>query len=91
MSYPPPIAFEHGLIRVRVVTQRQLKRLAHVKAERDDDAVRAALGAVTAASAKSDVNLMLPILDAVRAYATVGEVIEALAATFGRWSEDPVI
>jgi hypothetical protein len=27
----------------------------------------------------------------VRAHATVGEIIEALAATFGRWTEDPVI
>src|SRR3954470_17216317 len=73
------------------VEERQLKRLAHVKAERDDDAVRSALAAVTADAARADVNLMLPILDAVRAYATVGEIIEALAATFGRWTEDPVI
>jgi methylmalonyl-CoA mutase N-terminal domain/subunit len=34
---------------------------------------------------------MPAILDAVRAHATVGEIIEALAATFGRWTEDPVI
>src|SRR4051794_20999779 len=73
------------------VEERQLKRLAHVKAERDDDAVRSALAAVTADAARADVNLMPPILDAVRAYATVGEIIEALAATFGRWTEDPVI
>jgi methylmalonyl-CoA mutase N-terminal domain/subunit len=34
---------------------------------------------------------MPPILDAVRAYATVGEIVEALAGAFGRWTEDPVI
>jgi methylmalonyl-CoA mutase, N-terminal domain len=73
------------------VEERQLKRLAHVKAERDDEAVRSALAAVTADATRPDVNLMVPILDAVRAYATVGEIIDALAATFGRWTEDPVI
>jgi methylmalonyl-CoA mutase, N-terminal domain len=73
------------------VEERQLKRLAHVKAERDDGAVRSALEKVTSDSARPDVNLMPAILDAVRAHATVGEIIEALAATFGRWTEDPVI
>ncbi|MBV8161049.1 MAG: methylmalonyl-CoA mutase, partial [Acidimicrobiia bacterium] len=73
------------------VEERQLKRLAHVKSERDGDAVRAALGAVTADALRTDANLMLPILDAVRAYATVGEIVEALAGAFGRWTEDPVI
>jgi len=73
------------------VEERQLKRLAHVKAERNDAAVGAALDAVAADAAKSDVNLMPSILDAVRAYATVGEIINTLAGVFGRWTEDPVI
>jgi methylmalonyl-CoA mutase N-terminal domain/subunit len=73
------------------VEERQLKRLAHVKDERDDAAVRAALATVTSDSARPDVNLMRSILDAVRAYATVGEIIGALAAEFGLWTEDPVI
>ena len=73
------------------VEERQIKRLAHVKSERDDEAVRSALATVTAGAAQPDANLMPPILDAVRAYATVGEIVEALAAAFGRWTEDPVI
>jgi methylmalonyl-CoA mutase N-terminal domain/subunit len=73
------------------VEERQLKRLAHVKAERDDAAVATALGVVAANASAPDVNLMPPILDAVRAYATVGEIVEALAGAFGRWTEDPVI
>ena len=73
------------------VEERQLKRLAHVKAERDGDAVRSALDAVAAGADKTDVNLMPPIIDAVRAYATVGEIIGSLAGVFGRWREDPII
>jgi len=73
------------------VEERQLKRLAHVKAQRDEAVVQTALAAVTAGAAQPDVNLMTPILEAVRAYATVGEIINALAETFGRWTEDPVI
>src|SRR5207302_5099212 len=46
------------------VEERQLKRLAHIKAERDDAAVRAALDSVAADAAKPDVNLMPSILDA---------------------------
>ncbi|MBV8387550.1 MAG: methylmalonyl-CoA mutase, partial [Acidimicrobiia bacterium] len=73
------------------VEERQLKRLADVKAERNDAAVGAALDAIAADAAKSDVNLMPSILDAVRAYATVGEIINTLAGVFGRWTEDPII
>jgi methylmalonyl-CoA mutase N-terminal domain/subunit len=73
------------------VEERQLKRLAHIKAERDDAAVDSALVKVASEAARPEVNLMPPILDAVRAYATVGEIIGALAGVFGRWTEDPVI
>ena len=72
------------------VEERQLKRLAHVKAERDDAAVREGLAGVTAAAA-TDTNLVPAVLDAVRAYATVGEIVHALAEVCGRWTEDPVI
>jgi methylmalonyl-CoA mutase N-terminal domain/subunit len=34
---------------------------------------------------------MPAILDAVRAYATVGEIVGALASVFGRWAESPVV
>jgi methylmalonyl-CoA mutase N-terminal domain/subunit len=73
------------------VEERQLKRLAHVKAGRDNVSVRAALDVVGRDAGSSEANLMPPILDAVRAYATVGELIGTLADVFGRWRENPVI
>jgi len=73
------------------VEERQRKRLAEIKAGRADGPVRATLDRVSAAARVPDVNLMPAILDAVRAYATVGEVVDALAGVFGRWTEDPVL
>jgi methylmalonyl-CoA mutase N-terminal domain/subunit len=69
------------------VEERQLKRLANVKHDRNDVEVRSALAAVTAAAADPTVNSMPVILDAVKAYATVGEIVGALEAEFGRWTE----
>ncbi|HEX2272426.1 MAG TPA: methylmalonyl-CoA mutase family protein [Acidimicrobiales bacterium] len=71
--------------------ERQLKRLAEVKATRNGRAVVSALARVAADARDSDVNLMPAILDAVGAYATIGEIVEMLAAVFGRWSEDAVL
>ncbi|HEX2851424.1 MAG TPA: methylmalonyl-CoA mutase family protein [Acidimicrobiales bacterium] len=67
----------------------QRKRLAEVKRARNDDAVASALREVTRTAAEPAANLMPAILDAVRAYATVGEVIGAMETVFGRWTEDP--
>jgi methylmalonyl-CoA mutase N-terminal domain/subunit len=44
---------------------------------------------VGADAADPNVNLMPALLDAVHAYATVGEIVDALADEFGRWVEDP--
>jgi methylmalonyl-CoA mutase N-terminal domain/subunit len=73
------------------VEDRQRKRLAEVKAERPAAAVVAALARVAEDAGRADVNLMPSIGEAVKAYATVGEVIEALASVFGRWRETPVL
>jgi len=64
------------------VRDRQLAGLAKVRAARDEQAVQQALAAVTAAAAGAE-NTMPAILDAVRAYATVGEISSALAVVFG--------
>ena len=71
--------------------QRQLARLAAVRARRDQSAVDASLQRLAADARQPDVNLMPATLDAVRAHATVGEVMGALAEVFGRWTEDPVV
>jgi methylmalonyl-CoA mutase N-terminal domain/subunit len=65
----------------------QRKRLAEVKRARSAEAVAAALATVGDAAADPSVNLMPAILDAVRARATVGEVVNALEAVFGRHRE----
>ena len=69
------------------VEEFQLKRLAETKKARDDGAVARALEVITAAAKEPDQNLMPPIIDAVRTYATVGEICNALADVFGRHRE----
>jgi methylmalonyl-CoA mutase N-terminal domain/subunit len=73
------------------VEQRQLERLAKVRSSRAQPDVDAALARVSADAARTDTNLMPALVEAVRAYATVGEIVAALAVVFGRWTEDPVI
>ncbi|MFN8040330.1 MAG: methylmalonyl-CoA mutase family protein [Acidimicrobiales bacterium] len=71
--------------------QAQVKRLGEVKADRDAEAVRTALDRVRADAADPEVNLMPTLIDAVRTYATEGEVMGALAEVFGTYVETPVI
>jgi len=63
---------------------RQRERLAGVKDDRDGEAVAAALDAVAEAAAGDD-NLVPPIVDAVKAYATVGEISDVLREAFGEY------
>jgi len=63
---------------------RQLDRLESVKAERDDEAVEARLAALRE-GARGDENLLPLIVDAVKAYATVGEVSDVLRDEFGEY------
>jgi methylmalonyl-CoA mutase N-terminal domain/subunit len=67
---------------------KQIERLRRVRRERDDGSVHEALERVRAA-AESRENVMPPIMDAVEASATVGEVCAALKQVFGGY-EEPV-
>jgi methylmalonyl-CoA mutase N-terminal domain/subunit len=69
---------------------QQLARMAEMKVRRDAQQVGRALEAMRHAAAGSD-NLMPPILDAVRAYATLGEMCDALREVWGEWTEEAVI
>ncbi|MDL4816371.1 methylmalonyl-CoA mutase family protein [Actinomadura opuntiae] len=69
--------------------ERQLKRLARVKAERDPAAVRARLAELSRA-AEGDANLMDPLIDCAAAYCTVGEMVAALKAVWGEFQQ-PVV
>jgi methylmalonyl-CoA mutase N-terminal domain/subunit len=68
------------------VAETQLAKLARVRRERDDAAARAALGRLTD-EARGPANLMPPILEAVKAYATLGEICQAMRAVFGEHKE----
>ncbi|RDI70590.1 acyl-CoA mutase large subunit family protein [Halopelagius longus] len=63
---------------------RQLDRLDEVRAERDDEAVDATLEALRTA-ANGDDNLVPYIVEAVKAYATVGEISNVLREVFGEY------
>jgi methylmalonyl-CoA mutase N-terminal domain/subunit len=68
---------------------RQVARVRDVRASRDASAWRAALDAVAAAARGSD-NLVPPIVRAVEANATVGEIADAMRAVFGEHRESDV-
>ena len=68
----------------------QLAKLDALKKRRDNGRVARALDALSA-SAETAENLMPRILDAVRAYATVGEMCDALRDVWGEYEEVPII
>ncbi|MYC87102.1 MAG: methylmalonyl-CoA mutase, partial [Gemmatimonadales bacterium] len=65
---------------------KQEKRLAGLRARRDSGAVERALETLGRA-AREDENLLPPLLDAVRAYATLGEIRIVLEKVYGRFKE----
>ena len=68
------------------VERQQVERLRAVRGARDESSWRAALDAVGAA-ARGTYNLVPPIIQAVEARATVGEISDALRAVFGEHKE----
>ena len=72
------------------IEQAQVERLRRLRARREAAPVRTALARVEEA-ARSSENLMPPILQAVEAYATVGEIADALRRVFGEYKESVVV
>jgi methylmalonyl-CoA mutase N-terminal domain/subunit len=72
------------------VEAEQVKSLAEVKAGRDGEAIAESLGKLGAAAATPD-NLVPYILEAVRAYATLGEISGVLREVFGEYRERVVV
>jgi len=70
--------------------ERQLERLAELKRTRDNDQVRRTLDALKA-GARGTENTMPLLMDCVRAYATVGEMCDALREVWGEYEEVPII
>jgi methylmalonyl-CoA mutase len=75
------------------VREGQVAKLRRLRAERDEDACRAALSRLSRAAARpstgpdaADANLLALSIDAARAMATVGEISDALEQVYGRYT-----
>ena len=71
------------------VERRQRERLDGVRGRRDGAAVESALTALSRAAA-TDENVMPHLVDCARAYASEGEICDALRAVWGVYRETPV-
>jgi methylmalonyl-CoA mutase N-terminal domain/subunit len=69
---------------------KQIERVRALRAHRDSAAAESALARLKEAAAQDRANLMYPILDASRAYVTMGEMCDAFREVWGVWRETPV-
>jgi methylmalonyl-CoA mutase, N-terminal domain len=69
---------------------KQIGRVQALRARRDSATVEAALARLKEDAAHDDRNLMGPIVDASKAYVTMGEMCDALRDVWGVWRETPV-
>jgi methylmalonyl-CoA mutase N-terminal domain/subunit len=72
------------------ISERQIERLRELREKRDNTLVERRLEELKE-TARGMENTMYPILDCVRAYATVQEICDALKEVFGTYRETPVI
>ena len=70
--------------------KRKIAQLREVKASRDEDAAQATLARLKEVAADESVNLMPATIEAVKAKASMGEIVNALEGVFGRYVETPV-
>jgi methylmalonyl-CoA mutase N-terminal domain/subunit len=70
--------------------ERQVNRLAEVRRNRDNGRVRVCLAALREAAQGTE-NTMPHILDCVRAYATLGEIMSVFRQVFGEYREPSII
>jgi len=70
------------------VRESQIKQLEKIKAERDNDAVKQALKALTLAAQSGEGNLLALSVKAARLRATVGEISDSLEEVFGRYQAE---
>jgi methylmalonyl-CoA mutase N-terminal domain/subunit len=69
---------------------QQIERVQGLRGRRDSAAVEAALTRLKEDAARDDRNLMHPIVEASRAYVTMGEMCDAFREVWGTWRETPV-
>jgi methylmalonyl-CoA mutase N-terminal domain/subunit len=70
--------------------RKQIQRVQALRGRRDSVAVETALARMKQAAARDDDNLMPPLVEASKAYVTLGEMCEALREVWGTWTETPV-
>jgi len=72
------------------IIEKQIHRLQEVRKQRDAEKVKKALEQLRA-KAHTDENLMPAILEAVRAYATIGEICDVFREEFGEYQEPAMV
>jgi methylmalonyl-CoA mutase N-terminal domain/subunit len=88
-SHTESVAEQLEILRISAEVEReQVAALGRRREQRDQRAVGTALSALVAA-ARSDGNLVPPMLDAARAEATLGEICDALRTEWGSYTEIP--
>jgi methylmalonyl-CoA mutase N-terminal domain/subunit len=80
---PPRLSHPYDASLIESAEGRQLERLRRIKGQRSQSAVDASLKAIHEAAEKEDENLIPYFIDAVKAYATVGEMCDVLRDVFG--------
>jgi len=76
-----------NLLRVDPAVQiSQIEKVKKLKSERDDEAVKKSLARLKQVAEGSG-NLMPPIFDAVKAYATLGEICDVLREVYGEYQQ----
>jgi len=80
-----------GLLKINPrVQQEQIKFLSKIKSERNSDSVNLALNKLKSAAEGND-NLMPFIVDAVKNYASIGEICNTMRDVFGEYKEHVII
>ncbi|MGI8610170.1 MAG: acyl-CoA mutase large subunit family protein [Candidatus Dormibacteria bacterium] len=75
----------------RALEQSQVQKLNRLRAERDGGRVEASLTSLRAAAVDPTEDLMPPILEAVRAYATLGEISGVMREVFGEYRAPAIV
>jgi methylmalonyl-CoA mutase N-terminal domain/subunit len=74
-----------------VARKRQIDRLSEVKKLRDSAAVQRALDQLRKSFKTTDSNCINPMMEAVKSYATLGEIVEVGRQIFGEWKEPSIL
>jgi methylmalonyl-CoA mutase N-terminal domain/subunit len=83
-AHDPPI----GLLKIdESVAAEQVARLEEVRRQRDQPAVDVALAKIKAACANEQDNLMPHVIEAVKAYASLGEISQVFREVWGQYRE----